>query len=331
MILRLQHSIGQRARLFSGWTMASPLELYMFDLQGFSILRGLLSPAEVAACNATIDRRKTEFVERTDNIKNAKESAFASNEGVSGSGGRLEHGWFLEWPQEDSHTFRKLLAHPHLVPRLTAFIGEGFRLDHLPLLLIQRSNVEGFDLHGGAVSESGRWNQELSYDFKGGQSRCSMLAVSVALTDVEDGQGGFVVAPGSHKANLPPPKGVLKNECPELLTQPSLQAGDAVLFSEATMHGALPWRGSGERRFALYRYGPAHVGYGRGYLEGWSDDMVAELTAAERAVLLPPYGTRLDRATIKVTGGGELDARVHAPRSSDKKEFDQKIFKKPYF
>jgi len=151
--------------------------------------------------------------------------------------------------------------------------------------------------------------------------------VSVALTDVKEGEGGFAIVPGSHKANLPPPPAVLRNEAPPgVLQQPALKAGDAVLFSEATMHGALPWQPSDERRFALYRYGPAHHGYGRGYLDGWSDEMMSDLSPEERVVLEPPYGNRLDRPSIR-----NGSAKVYASRSQKKKEFDQELFGKPYF
>ena len=79
--------------------------------------------------------------------------------------------------------------------------------------------------------------------------------------------------------------------------------------------------GAGERRFALYRYGPAHHGYGRGYLDGWDTQMLEELNDEERAVLEPPYGNRLDRMTIK---GGK--AKIYQPRDATKKEFDRQIF-----
>ena len=45
------------------------------------------------------------------------------------------------------------------------------------------------------------------------------------------------------------------------------RAGDVVIWSEATVHGATPWRGAHERRIALYRFAPANMGYGRGYLD----------------------------------------------------------------
>jgi hypothetical protein len=53
----------------------------------------------------------------------------------------------------------------------------------------------------------------------------------------------------------------------EHIHQPVTKAGDVVIWSEATVHGATPWRGEQQRRIALYRFAPANMGYGRGYLE----------------------------------------------------------------
>ena len=39
-----------------------------------------------------------------------------------------------------------------------------FRLDHLPLTILQYRQAEGFDLHGGNVDENGIWQQDISYD-----------------------------------------------------------------------------------------------------------------------------------------------------------------------
>ena len=40
---------------FPEYPVPSPLEEYLFDLQGFLLLRGALSVEEVAACNAIVD------------------------------------------------------------------------------------------------------------------------------------------------------------------------------------------------------------------------------------------------------------------------------------
>ena len=43
----------------------------------------------------------------------------------------------------------QVLAHPRLVPYYRALCGEGYRLDHQPLLIAQDQDSEGFHLHGG--------------------------------------------------------------------------------------------------------------------------------------------------------------------------------------
>lgn len=50
---------------------------------------------------------------------------------------------------------------------------------------------------------------------------------------------------GSHKINFAPTSEIMNGEDPEFLEnyvkQPVCGAGDVVLFSEATIHGCLPW------------------------------------------------------------------------------------------
>ena len=47
-------------------------ERYLFDLNGFLIVRGVLAPEEVAACNAAIDNHIDEAVPRSDpTLRNA--------------------------------------------------------------------------------------------------------------------------------------------------------------------------------------------------------------------------------------------------------------------
>ncbi len=57
-----------------------------------------------------------------------------------------------------------MLALPTLIPFLNAVVGPGYRLDHLPLTIIQRPGAEGFDFHGGAIASSGAWNEVCPID-----------------------------------------------------------------------------------------------------------------------------------------------------------------------
>ena len=122
----------------------------------------------------------------------------------------------------------------------------------------------------------------------------------------------------------------------EFIVQPVTKAGDVVLFSEGTVHGALPWTNpERQRRACLYRFAPATMSYGRSYFghkgsngngNGWPTKMYEGLTEAERAVLEPPYANRLDRPNIKQDGSVEL-----TQRSQRKRQHDQDVFGTKYF
>ena len=112
----------------------------------------------------------------------------------------------MNWPAPHCDVFRDLLAHPELVPALTMLCGPGYRMDHLPLTLLQNAGSEGFALHGGPLDSEGRFNPALQYRCVGGHIYNSLLAVAVQLSDHNQGDGGFTVLPGSHKGNIPIPR-----------------------------------------------------------------------------------------------------------------------------
>ena len=69
---------------------------------------------------------------------------------------------------------------------------------------------------------------------------------------------GFCVVKGSHKLNFAVPADVASGDdadfASEHASQVPTQAGDVVFFSEATVHGALPWTMPYERRLALMHH-----------------------------------------------------------------------------
>ena len=104
-----------------------------------------------------------------------------------------------------------------------------------------------------------------------------------------------------------------------------------IIWSEATVHGATPWRGAHQRRIAIYRFAPPNMGYGRGYLEV-PEAALAGLTELQRAVVQPPYSTRLERPLVTPeTAREEHGPAAKRMRSAAKKEFDQKLFGTSYF
>jgi ectoine hydroxylase-related dioxygenase (phytanoyl-CoA dioxygenase family) len=254
-------------------------EKYLFDIQGFLVVRGFLSEKEVARLNAAFDANADRMVED-------------GNSYTSGSttlAGAKRRGFFsgmLEWEKPWCEPFRELLAHAKSVPLLNAMHGRGWRMDHAPFALFSRAGDEGLVLHGPGH----RFDGSQYYVVKDGVMRCGMVVFQFQLADVNAGDGGFCCIPGSHKANFPIPREIEKWEMDqEIVVQPAMRAGDMLIFNEATTHGTLPWRGKGERRSLLYRYSPKYLHFAGGYHQTSFPAWVEELTEAQRAVLEPPY------------------------------------------
>eukprot|EP00040_Diaphanoeca_grandis_P009998 m.51231 g.51231 ORF g.51231 m.51231 type:complete len:348 (+) comp21414_c1_seq1:168-1211(+) len=318
-------TLATRAKTINKMT---PQELFVFDLNGYIVVRGALNTTEVETLNNAIDAHVDESFERKDALRNTEMGSPLTGDGTSG---RIDLGGMLGWETPHRDGFRNLLNHPKLLPYLLALCGEGYRLDHQPFCILQNKGSEGFSLHGGPLTSSGRFNPSLQYVCKQGSVYNSLLAMSVALSDHDEGNGGFVVVKGSHKCNFPIPTDMVHGrDMQEHVYQPILKKGDVVFFSEATCHGSRPWTADHQRRIALYRFAPSEIAYGRSYLDqaegGWPKTFVEGCTKQQLAVLSPPYNMRLDRDYV--TKDGDVSSQT---RSDAKKLFDKNVFKTDYF
>jgi len=281
----------------------------------------------VQAMNAAIDKRADDpGTERKGNLRLTRKGGPLSGDGVTG---RRDIAGFLGWAAGEREPFRRVLAHEKLIPYIHEFVGIGYRLDHNPLCIAQDPGAEGFEFHGGSTLDDGRWNWPLAYSYTHGQIRNNLLAVAVPLTNVNENEGGFVIVRGSHKSNFAAPPSVKRYESGvEHGYAPKLNAGDAILFSEATTHGTLAWKGKAQRRTLIYRFSPSTAAYGRGYKDKWPETWYDGMNAAQRAVLEPPYHPRLDRDAVADDG---INVIKPAPREAHKVDFDEKVFKSKYF
>ena len=330
-----------------------PRQTFLFDLNGFIVVRGALSSDEVDAMNQAIDSKLDSAalqVRDTVVLKNAPTATPGSTTSAfSAAGPRMDMGGMLAW---ETPLFRRLLAHPRLVPYLTALVGEGYRLDHQPMLILQNKGSEGFSLHGGPLMSSGGaepdpgcFNPELQYRCHNGGMFNSLLAMSVCLCDTGPDDGGYVVVKGSHKLNFAVPSDFAQcgdAEGEENVYHPQTKKGDVIFFSEATVHGAIPWQSERQRRLALYRFAPANFAYGRAYLDrfaAFGEDIVNKCTPEERVVLQYPHSVRLDRDCVvgeeegegkKEGEGGGVVVKTYE-RNVLKKAHDKKIFGTEYY
>jgi ectoine hydroxylase-related dioxygenase (phytanoyl-CoA dioxygenase family) len=255
-------------------------EKFLFDLNGYLHVPNFLSNQEVATLNAAVDAN-------TDKMGEDGNSVTGDSKTLSGTHKRGCFGGMLTWSKPWCQPFRDLLAYQKAIPYLNEIHGRGWRMDHSPFILTATPNTEGLMLHGSTARQ---FDGAQYYTYANGQMRCGMVVFQYQLADVDTGDGGLCIVPGSHKANFQAPTEFLQWETDrEHVYNVPCKAGDLVIFNEATIHGTLPWTASHERRSLLYRYSPKQVHFTGGYHATEMPEWVSELTPAQQAVLEPPY------------------------------------------
>lgn len=263
--------------------MMSNDEKYFFDLTGYLIIRNVLTQRELDECNASIDHFEHQITSR----KQEDGGLYKDSKRLKGSG-RLELTGMLGWPYPHREPFRRLLINPVVVSRLNEISGRGFRLDHGPLLISAKSGTEGHRLHGAGEP----FSPHIWYHQQNGEISCSGVTVSWQLTDVGLGDGGFAIVPGSHKSFEMTPSGVSTvDDDMGVVYQPTMSAGDVLMFAETATHGTLPWNAQHTRRSVLYKYASraAVRDLGNHFLprDRWGE-WTDELTKEQKAVLYGP-------------------------------------------
>ena len=261
------------------------MERYLFDLNGYIILKNALSPTELAACNATYDRYDS--VKDHETIDHVQIHNPGRQEGI-----------MIQQLYEAGQVWEDMIDHPQWIDKVTHFIGtddpENFDRFHGPAFIDEcfgtiRGEGGAMRLHSGGHVGSIR----TQYRFHAGHFHCGQVNVLMALTDIGPGDGATMVIPGSHKSNLKHPQTVaLDDRNAELSTDGTvgaievhLKAGDALLFVDAIMHGSARRTQKGQRRIAVYRYGPSWGYFRHAYRP--SAALLARLTPAQARIVMP--------------------------------------------
>lgn len=236
----------------------TPEEKFLFDLEGYLIVRAVLGADEIAELTAIARQKRAPAGE----TPTAYRVFGASSWGPP---------------------YQALIDHPRIVPYLIELVGPKFRLDHDYAIFMTKGGM-GPDLHSGAAID----NPDHSYTYRDGIIRSGLTVAMFCLTDASAGDGGFCCIPGSHKSNFLTslPADVRSyRRMPHYMRQPSVRAGDAIVFTEALVHGTAPWTAGHERLALLYKYSPGHSTWmGHSYELGRYTD----LTAQQKRILAPP-------------------------------------------
>lgn len=233
-------------------------EKFTFDLQGFLILRGVLSHSECEELSSIADHVMPS--NDTDELVRRK-------------------GQISLWHEK----YLNLIDHPKVLPYLLELLGPRVRLDH-DYCFFMKKGGSSTRLHGGPkLVESNFW-----YHYQDGVMRNGMTVVTWALTDAEQGEGGFACIPGSHKSNflrsLPLDIALYERQV-EYVQQPTIQAGDVLIFTEALIHGTQQWTADHERRALLFKYSPPHASWA---LKPYNVIDYPKATEQQRRLLAPP-------------------------------------------
>ncbi len=259
-------------------TIPTALDDYEFDLRGFLIIRGALSPDEVQQLNDAYERFPD--LHNGDWYGNAQRRDYTRDTGFE-LHNVLDCG--------DS-AFDILIDHPSWISHVTRYAGEqgtyveGIMIDEH--IATSRGPGGHHSVHSGGHDASTR----TQYSYRNGAFRCGQVNVLVSLRDVGPGDGETMIVPGSHKSNFVHPlagdyaKGDRMDSLPFAI-EVQTKAGDAVVFVDACMHGARTRENDGDRRIVILRYGPPWARTRFGYTV--SNQLLERLTPVRRKIMQP--------------------------------------------
>jgi ectoine hydroxylase-related dioxygenase (phytanoyl-CoA dioxygenase family) len=219
-------------------------ERFLFDIQGFLILRGAIERELIAALDAAVvaNEAKDHDESWAEGIPVVNGQHFTKDTNVD-SQVRLNG-----LPRLDP-VFDQLIAHPAMLPYLREFMGE-------PQL------VNTWSISKYAGREATGWHHGLpieDYTVRNGAIHSPMLNVVVMLTPNHPGDGCFTVIPGSHKKNFTLDKtrwGTAGLDTPGAIEMTG-DPGDVMLFTEALTHAGA--KKTSRRRRTTLQYNHVHL------------------------------------------------------------------------
>ena len=260
------------------------LEMYLFDLNGYIVVKNALKKSEVNACNKIIDKLK--------NLKNGEWQGYIHGHNYGG-----KEGLNLQQIYEAGKPFEKLIDHPSWIHHMLEFVGGKGTFDHNHGPLFIDENFANVREPGDAIgihSGNPEGIQRNHYRYQDGKFHCSQVNILLALTDIGEGDGGTVVIPSSHKSNIQHPEyktNVMKKNkitSAETMTASKeiyLKAGDGLIFVDSLCHGSAKRINKGERRIVVYRYGPSWGFFRHPYRP--SKKLLKNLNTFQRQIVMP--------------------------------------------
>jgi len=263
----------------------SDLDRYLFDLNGFIVLRQALSEDEVLACNSVMDSMQ--------DCQPGEWRGHVHGHNFTGS----HEGLNLQQIYESGPAFERLIDHPAWINKVIHFIGTdepNFDGNHGPIFIDEnfaniREQGQAIGLHSGGDKRVTR----CQFRYHDGRFHCGQVNVLMAFRDIGPGDGATMVIPGSHKSNIPHPEyaqAAMADTATSVdgitgAIEVHMQAGDALVFVDSIMHGSAARVNAGQRRIAVYRYGPSWGFFRHPYRP--SQALLNRLTPMQQQIVMP--------------------------------------------
>ena len=266
----------------------TPREEYLFDLNGFVVLKDVLTRAHVAEMNAIL----TDLTHLDPPLRPGEWYGCVHAHSYGGA-----EGTNLQQIYEAGEPFERLIDYPGWFAKVKHFVGGENTFDwlHGPVFIDENfANLRGpgdaIGLHSGGLTGVKR-NQ---FRYHNGRFQCGQINILMALTDIGPGDGATMIIPASHKSNFEHPdfgEHCMKNgevrsvDDVEGAIEVHLEAGDALLFVDAISHGSARRINPGERRIIVVRYGPSWGNFRHPYHA--SNELLQRLTPRQRRIACP--------------------------------------------
>lgn len=217
---------------------------YLFDLQGYLILRNVLSAEQIAGLKRILDTLESCPAERLPPH-------------VMPSKPRTERELYLSNIVEAAPEFHDLIDIPEVIDVIREVSLGLFRLNHTYAIYHWKDAVTPLHMAGTPI------HPKASYMARNRQIFSLLTKVVFPIADHTVADGCFAIVPGSHKSEFERP---FPDDNP--LDHPALMPvpvapGDAIIFTEAATHGSYP-NTSGRCRQTLYYC------YSVGYMPDWT-------------------------------------------------------------
>ena len=255
---------------------------YLFDLQGYRVIDNALTPLQLGQINDWVDDQPPAPTGTW--LGNVEVQSYQGHDGIN-----------YQNIIEGGPVFEELIDNPAWIGEVRRYVENGFHGLSINEAFLNVRGQGGFiGIHAGGHMAS----FVQSFRHVTGKWMVGQINILMALSDIGPGDGATVVIPGSHKSHEVHPiltggtQSAYRDDIPASeamgAIEVHLKAGQAIMFTDAIIHGSSPRVNPGMRRIMVYRYSPSALVTRFNYIP--SDEFLARLTPARRAIIqsIPP-------------------------------------------